>query len=63
MSICTPLIVNDFAMVAFYANIITILSTLVTFPTIALDPDKVPLLARCARSLGATIMSGGFKEY
>ena len=62
-NLCTPFIANEFALVALCANIITILSTLVSFPTTSLDPNEVPVLARCARSLGTTIMSGDFKEY
>ena len=62
-NICTPVIVNEFALLAFCSNIITILSTLVKFTTTSLNPDEVPLLARCARAFGAVIMSGDFKEY
>ena len=62
-NLCTTFIANEFALVAFCSNVITLLSTLVNFPTTSVDPDEVPVLARCARSLGATIMSGDFKEY
>ena len=62
-SICTPVIINKFTLLAFCSNIITTLLTLEKFTTTSLNPDEAPLLAQCDRAFGAVIMSGGFKEY